>query len=361
MTTTATPSPEANIIEPEWKGIERSIWMLILWILISLLFIPVILGGIYSIIWNIATRSYDFPVLIPYVLAIFTGTIPFLDYMYKKGRVYLLIPSQNAALLTYDLPSTAKKESTDSQETTTQVSVKLGEGGHILSPFDQLYAVLPIEVDYQVVVPDFRVSIDKKGGKKRDMKVKQSVANFETDSENLLRLARISLDEATRIAHINNSMSTLIQRLIGEECRNVVNNPDTDTSDDPADRSQYISDRVQKRLKDEIEGKFYGIKLKNFTLGDIDKPKLVEDARDQAAAVEVLQEAATKLMNDLNEGVSPAMKISPSDAIDRVYVGARIKETKRTENVTSIDSATLAVLGEVAVGIIKALKSKEEN
>lgn len=342
---------ENNSTEPPWGGFERSAFNLLLWILIVFAIMPFILGTIVVVLWQIGT-GYILAYPIAYAIGLFFGSIPFMKAMEQKGRLYKVVKSQKAALITFDLPSSASREATDSQESTTQVSVKLGEGLHIMNPFDQEYAVLSIENDYQVTIPQFRVSISSTH--KKDFLVKTTTANFETDSECLLRLARISLDETERKKNLENLLTSYIQRFIEEECRSTAEND----SVDPAEKSNEISEKVEGRIKAILEEKKMGVKLKHFTLGNFDKPTLVETARDQAASIDALNVAAANLLK-LNEGVAIEKQLSPQEALDQTLIAAGIKKSERKETFTQVDAGTIRVIGDVAKALLETFKKEK--
>lgn len=344
-----TMKTEINSTEPPWGGFERSAFNLLVWILLVLGIMPLILGTIAVILWEIGT-GFKLAYPIAYALGLFFGSISLMKAMEKKGRLYKVVKSQTAVLITFDLPSSASREASDSQEKTTQVSVKLGEGLHIMNPFDQEYAILSIENDYQVTVPQFRVSIGDTH--KKDLLVKTTTANFETDSECLLKLARISLDETKRKENLENLLRSYIERFTEEECRAIAKD-----GADPADKSDVISKKVEERIELILKEKQIGVKLKHFTLGNFDKPTLVETARDQAASIDALNVAAANLLK-LNDGVSIEKQISPQEAIDQTLIAAGIKKSERKETFNQVDAGTVRVIGDVAKAIIETLKKR---
>lgn len=354
--------PNNNITtEPPWAGIERTIENGIFWVALTLVLIPIPLGAFFCGLWWLVTGEFG-NFLICYSIAIITGSIPFLKKMDEEGRVYIVVESQTVTIVTNDLPATQEREASDSREETPLHGFKLGEGFHILNLFDQKYATIAIELEYQVSIEEegtpkedqkgFRVTI---GGKKmRDLIVKSAIAEFKTDSEHVLALARIDSDEEGRKKKIQNRMRAFIKRFIEEEFRLVASTLSDDS--DPAEKSSEVSNAVQGRLERLIEDQFPGFELKSFTLGNIDKPEKVETARDKAAATEEITGAAVNMLALNNvPGIPECGKMTPQEALINAQVTAELRDADLKS--FSVDPATISAFGTIAVAIVNAMKT----
>jgi hypothetical protein len=346
--------PNNNITtEPPWAGIGRTIENGIFWVALTLVLIPIPLGAFFCGLWWLVTGEFG-NFLICYSIAIITGSIPFLKKMEKEGRIYIIVESQTVTIVTNDLPATQEREASDSREETPLHGFKLGEGFHILNLFDQKYATVAIELEYQVQTDEFRVTIG--GNKMRDLIVKSAIAEFKTDSEHVLALARIDSKGDGRKTKIENRMKAFMKRFIEEEFRRIASTP-AGSNTDPAEKSSDVSDAVQGRLERLIEDQFPGFELKSFTLGNIDKPKDVENARDKAAAIEELTGSARNMMTEMNTatGAPQGGELTPEQAVETALIAAGLKQA----NVTgfSINPATINAIGSVAVAIVNAFKT----
>lgn len=340
-----------NSIEPPWAGFERSLSNFLLWAFLSLVLIPGILGGILYVLWRIGS-GYDPYIPIMYSLGLLFGGLPFLIAMEESKKLHLKVKSQEVTIVTNDLPASKEREASDSREETPLHGYKLGEGDHILGPFDQIYATLPIEIEYQVNITEpFRVKIGI-NNKVKDLMVKGVTADFKTDSEHLLALARISKDDTERKNKIEARMKNIIKRFIGEECRKIAK-----AGVDPADESDGVSENVEGRLETLLQTDYPGFELKSFTLGDIDDPDAVEEARDKAAMVAEMTIAAENLLL-LNkaEGAPDRGKMTPTEATDIALTAAGIKTATKAEKTLKVDSGTLEITGKILETLMEIFK-----
>lgn len=337
-------------IEPQWAGRERSLGNVLQWTIILFLVVPMLLALAYGII----AKLIGLPVLlgVMYGLGILTGTIPLLRYVHEKGRLYIQVPSQSVVIVTRDLPAAQVREASDAREETIPEAVKLAEGIHFLGIFDQIYATVPIEATYSAKINKQRISLGSTVSK--DIVVNSAEAIFKTSPEKTFALVRISRDDKLRKERIESNMSAYLTRFVENECKSMFR----DEKRDPGEFSDIISERVSKRIERMLESESWGIYLKSFTLGDIDDPKDVNDARDKAASMDHYKNLAKVLMNELNEGLAKdsSHRLTPEQALDQVLVGVGIKEVKRTESYKQIDPNTLNTIGEILARILSAWK-----
>jgi hypothetical protein len=339
MSTPTTPPvvTPATSIEPPWAGSERTIENGFKWAILVFGLLPLLMGIAIYIIATLFTITL--PIVFIYGLGILFGGIPFLKYMETKGRLCKTVKSQRVVIVTSDMLNTSSREASDSREETKHDAFKLGEGFHILDPFDQEYVDIAIEIDYRVSLTNFRITLGDKGG--MDLEVKSAIATFRTNSEETLLLARISTDETEREKRIQENMKEYTQRFIETAFRE-------EFRIDPnvMDRLDKISTKVEKQLKKVLK-KGWGLHLKSFTLGNVDVPQAVEAARNEYAVMEQLRHASVKLMEEHNVGLDPhdPRRLTPEKALELTLVAiGRIPSTRQnnTDNkIFKFDQATL--------------------
>lgn len=343
-------SGERNI-EPPTAGRERSRLKVLEWIFWIFVVWPIAFWLIAFALWYIAT-GYKFDFLLGYGLGIYFGSRRFWTFMEKKGRIFKLVPSQEAVIITSDRVGTADSERAEASESAPSKAHILLEGLHVIGPFDQQFTSLSIEADYKILIFRFRVSLVDSDGevKKREDMLVDGIATFETDQRNLFRLARISTDPNERKADLEAYLTPLVQKVI-----EIVAREEAKDADSMLSMVREIDRRINEELANAVRGDFYGVKLKGFTLGNIDYPDDVNKSRDVAAAIQTLQAAAGNLMS-LNEGIPEGKRLAPKEALDTVMAGGK-KETTRTEKSIDIDPRTVEALGSAVGKIIALFKS----
>jgi len=327
-------------IEPPWEGIERSIAAAVTWLILLLGAVPVFCWGTYSLILWLFTGHLFGPGL-GYGLGFITGSLPFLRYFDSKGRVFRLVGSNKALILTRDVPHGAAREAADANEERRRASCKLGEGGHVLFPTDQALIEMSIEANIQVPLTDMRIGFGSNS--KHDLIVKDGNATFETDPNKLLRLYRIDPDEDERLKLLKSELIPLVKGKITSISR-LAGGPDQFL-----DNYEAIEKTIDAGIVAELITSHYPVRLKKFKLGDTDPSQKEQDARDASAANETIAKSARDSRQVVNEGAEESTWQTPEQSYQNALVVAGIKKA-------SSEDKTIGLAPQTILGFLKILE-----
>ncbi|MEN9921253.1 MAG: hypothetical protein RLZZ517_231 [Candidatus Parcubacteria bacterium] len=344
--------PLETRIEPQWAGSERSVQNVVVWSVILLVIIPTITSIILSLVIFLFS-GYVIDQLITYALSIIFVSIPTLSYLDKENKLVLKIEGDEAVIITDGLPSNKEEEQRDSQEISPLNGCKLGEGRHILGPFDLIYARIATGVVCQVKIPGWRVTVGEDRAK--DLVISDSVADVRLDSQHLYTLARIHpTNEDERNKRIENRMIPLVRRITEEIVVEVMS---MDPPVEAGRRTEVIQEKVIEEIKERFKARPPGYLLNSLELGDANKPERVENARDNAAAVEEIAHASEHIikLND-NPNIPEGGRITVQEALDQALVASGIRKSEDKRSTLKFDGDTIKAVGDLVKAFIQLLQ-----